>query len=99
MAGFALDSTLTTVLLPWGLVFFSGPRPVDVGGSRVEVPVEEITKAVTTDSFCRVASGAEERSIAYTREAYIRDSCIRPLNEPRGNITEAQRLGVLAQDA
>lgn len=42
-------------------------------------------------------AGCRKGEKVYTREAYIRDSCIRPLEEPRGKITEAQRYGRLME--
>jgi hypothetical protein len=58
--GLALDSTSTRVMLSWSLVFPSGPRPVDVRGSSVEVPAMGGKKKIFADAFCRLARRMEE---------------------------------------
>ena len=55
--GLVLDSSLTTVTLPWDCIPFSGLRPVDTKGKVVERDAEKRNAAVIKGDFCRLASG------------------------------------------
>jgi len=74
--GLALDSTLTTVMVPGDAILFSGPRPAAEGSEwRMD---REWESAATTDAFCSRAHRMGGRGRGHA-EAYIRDCCVRPL--------------------
>jgi len=67
--GLTLDSSLTTRMLAWSILFFSGPRPV-ARGSNVGMLAKEKRSAIMTGAFCSRASRVEDWGEVHARGLY-----------------------------